>query len=64
MGVCVACNWETEFRITDMGSLKENMKQNCIPDNMDKMNLDDYLDFLKQRRVLMAKKTKKYYQSL
>ena len=56
---------ELEYgRITDMDSLKENMKQNCIPDNTDKMNLDDYLDFLKQRRVLMAKKIKKYYQSL
>jgi len=50
--------------ITDMEALKKNMEQNCIPENIDKMTIDDYFGFLKQRRSLMAKKIKNYYQSL
>ena len=44
--------------------LKENMKQNCIPESIFEMTVDDYFEFLNQRRVLMAKKIKEYYQSL
>jgi len=50
--------------IIDMDVLKENMSQNCIPETIFDMIDDDYFEFLKQRRVLMAKKIKEYYQSL
>ena len=50
--------------IIDMTVLKENMSQNCIPETIFDMVDDDYFEFLKQRRVLMANKIKLYYQSL
>ena len=50
--------------ITDINTLKENMHQNCIPESVFKMSIEQYHDFLKERRVLMAKKIKNYYQNL
>lgn len=50
--------------ITDEKVLTENMKQHCIPDDFFEMDIDDYQNFLKQRRKLMAKKIEKYYKSL
>ena len=50
--------------ITDVNTLKENLAQNCIPESVMTMKIDDYHEFLKQRRELMAKKIKKYYFSL
>jgi len=50
--------------ITDFDVLKENMHQNCIPQSIFDMVDDDYFEFLKQRRILMAQKIKEYYQSL
>ena len=44
--------------------LKENLKVNCIPKGFENMNVADFDEFLKQRRVLMAKKIKEYYYSL
>jgi hypothetical protein len=42
----------------------ENLKANCIPENILDMSSKDYSDFLQNRRVLMAKKIKDYYNSL
>ena len=42
----------------------ENLKINCIPESLYLMNVDDYDSFLKQRRILMAKKIKDYYNTL
>ncbi|MBQ6285581.1 MAG: DUF262 domain-containing protein [Bacilli bacterium] len=50
--------------IESMDDLKYNMEENCIPQNFVDMKIDDYEEFLKQRRILMAAKLKKYYYSL
>ena len=50
--------------ITDMNILNENMKQNCIPTSVFNMKIDDYHEFLNQRKKLMAEKIKNYYKNL
>lgn len=50
--------------ITDSEMLKENLKINCIPEDFDKMSVENFEEFLKQRRKLMASKIKEYYYSL
>jgi hypothetical protein len=44
--------------------LSENLKMNCVPEEIMKMNIDDYQDFLYLRRKLISKKIKEYYHSL
>jgi len=44
--------------------LLDNLKMNCVPPEIQQMNIDDYNDFLTLRRKLMATKIKEYYQSL
>lgn len=44
--------------------LADNLKQNCIPDGFETMEVGDYERFLKERRKLMAKKIRGYYKSL
>ncbi len=50
--------------ITDKNDLDENLRQSCIPNGFEKMEVDDYETFLKERRKLMAKKIKEYYNGL
>jgi hypothetical protein len=50
--------------ITDENKLLDNLKQNAIPENIFKMDIDDYEEFLEKRRKLMAEKIEKYYKSL
>jgi len=50
--------------IDDLQTLKENLTMNCIPDSIFSMDIDNYDEFLMQRRLLMAKKIKDYYHSL
>lgn len=50
--------------IADKGELDNNLKQNCIPESFIGMSIDDYEDFLVERRKLMAQKIKDYYYSL
>jgi hypothetical protein len=50
--------------IVDKKDLVENLKQNCIPEGFEKMEFDDYENFLKERRKLMAKKIKDFYEAL
>ena len=50
--------------INDLKTLKENMRQHCIPESIFTMKIGDYFDFLKERRVLMAKKIESYYKHL
>jgi hypothetical protein len=50
--------------INSIEELKQNLEVNCIPESIFDMTIDDYDDFLKQRRKLMAEKIKKYYKSL
>lgn len=50
--------------ITNEADLKKNLNENCIPDGFENMKVSDYQDFLAQRRILMAKKIRSYYESL
>jgi hypothetical protein len=50
--------------ITEIEILKDNLKDNCIPKDIVLMNVDNYDDFLLERRKLMAKKIKEYYYKL
>jgi len=50
--------------ITDLDSLKDNFRANCIPNGMEEMTFDDYSSFLSERRVLMAQKIRKYFEDL
>ena len=44
--------------------LKENMKENCIPESIFNGTVKNYEAFLAERRQLMAKKIRDYYSSL
>lgn len=50
--------------IDDWGTLTANLVGNCVPTDIFEMDTNDYDDFLKQRRLLMADKIKNYYFSL
>lgn len=50
--------------LKNLEALKDNLEQNCIPDSIVDMEIDDYENFLLQRRQLIAKKIKKYYFKL
>jgi hypothetical protein len=50
--------------IDEMKTLDANLEMNCIPKSAFGMDVEEYEKFLKQRRMLMAKKIKKYYASL
>ena len=50
--------------ISEISLLKENLKKNCIPENVVTMDATHYEDFLLERRKLMAKKIKNFYKSL
>ncbi|MCQ2443142.1 MAG: DUF262 domain-containing protein [Oscillospiraceae bacterium] len=50
--------------IVDEEILRENMKQSCVPDGFENMNIHDYDKFLEQRRILMAEKIHHYYNTL
>jgi len=60
------CNGKSKRygNITSPDELRENLRMNCIPDGVDHMTADDYPDFLNARRMLMAQKIKKYFESL
>lgn len=48
--------------ITDLGKLKENLQQNCIPEGFEFMDINNYTEFLAKRRELMAEKIREYYR--
>ena len=50
--------------INDMKMLKENLKQNCIPESIFEVTIDDYDKFLEERRILMAETIRNYYFAL
>lgn len=50
--------------ISDMKSLSDNLKTNCIPADIVSMSAADYDRFLQERRLMMAEKIKKFYYSL
>ena len=50
--------------ITDYDKLMDNLKTNCVPEDVFEMNYTRYAEFLGKRREMMAKKIRKYYESL
>ena len=50
--------------INTIEDLHFNMKENCIPESFVNMSIDNYDEFLKERRKLMAQKIKEYYNTL
>ena len=50
--------------IKDIDQLKENLAANCIPECVVNWDFSNYEEFLEQRRLLMAAKIRKYYESL
>lgn len=44
--------------------LLENLAMHCVPADIQNMGVDDFAEFLTQRRKLMALKIKEYYHSL
>jgi hypothetical protein len=50
--------------ISELEVLRKNLELNCIPNDIVKMDVSNYDEFLLERRKLMANKIKKYYNSL
>ena len=50
--------------IEEIEDLYKNMEENCIPKSFVNMTIDNYEEFLKERRKLMAQKIKEYYNTL
>lgn len=50
--------------ITDKDALLENFRMHCIPQGIEEMTIDNYDDFLQERRKLMAQKMMEHYFSL
>lgn len=50
--------------ITDETAFWQNLDENCIPHEVVHMNAGNYEEFLRMRRLLMAKKIRKYYEAL
>ena len=58
-------NQELKYGAIDsLPELHQNLKSNCIPETVFTMNIENYDEFLLQRRKLMAEKIKDYYYSL
>ncbi|CBL05757.1 hypothetical protein MHY_06940 [Megamonas hypermegale ART12/1] len=57
---------DTNFygEIDSYSDLLANLKENCIPEDFIKMTIENYEEFLKKRRLLMADYIKTYYESL
>ena len=50
--------------ISDIDLLTNNLAENCIPDNIDTMDVSSYDVFLLERRNMMAALIEKYYKGL
>jgi hypothetical protein len=50
--------------INNIDDLKANLESNCVPFDIVNMGINNYQDFLTERRKLMADKIKNYYFSL
>jgi hypothetical protein len=50
--------------INNLSDLHKNLDENCIPQSIFTMTIDNYEEFLVARRKLMAEKIKNYYFSL
>ena len=50
--------------INNENDLKKNLEENSIPEEIVLMTYENYEEFLRKRRVLMAKKIREYYSKL
>ncbi len=50
--------------IIDEVQFYKNLSDNCIPKTVFTMGHEEYIMFLEQRRILMSKKIRKYYENL
>ena len=50
--------------ISNKEDLSNNLKENCIPESIFTMTIENYQEFLIERRKLIAKKIKEFYYSL
>ena len=50
--------------ISDLEQLQENLNSHCIPEGMETKTVEDYDDFLKERRNLISAKIRDYYNKL
>lgn len=50
--------------ISSVESLELSLRANCIPEGIFSMGVEDYEDFLVERRKLMAQKIRAYFESL
>ena len=50
--------------ISDSELLDSNLSENCIPKNIDTMDVSSYDSFLTERRKMMAALIEKYYKGL
>lgn len=50
--------------ISSVEGLKSSLRANCIPEGIFSMGVEDYEDFLVERRKLMAQKIRAYFESL
>lgn len=50
--------------ISDINLLKNNLAENCIPDNIDQMDVSSYDTFLLERRKMMAALIERFYKGL
>lgn len=50
--------------ITDLDQLRGNLVAHCIPNGMEKVGVENYDEFLRERRILMAAKIRDYYHAL
>lgn len=50
--------------ITNVDTLKINLAANCVPESIVDMDVEEFDEFLKRRRELMATKMRAYYEGL
>jgi len=50
--------------IRDLKEFKSNLAQNCLPESLDQYELENFEEFLQQRRMKMAEKIRAYYFAL
>lgn len=60
----IIANALDEKTISNMDAFYENLDENCIPHNVLDMTVNDYEDFLRERRVLMSDLIRRYYLSI
>lgn len=50
--------------IANADTLKANLAANCVPESIVDMGVEQFDEFLKRRRELMAEKVRAYYEGL